>query len=506
MPRNVQLQSKIESFIVEADRHVNAVGLSVAGSRNDRSNRDSTDAPSSSGSNNSPLAGPEEPPHPPPNPQSQSQPQPQPQPQPVYDHASYSQNVPPSRGGNSRFPERQLSRVDEDNVDEFGTNGIPRSNSGRGQFTTSAVNTRPPESSLRDPAVGGRRRDSSVSESSVGPSHLHDPSHWQQPATSHYQYPYPPGPSSQSGRPPTGDSPYSAGPSHWQTAPIIMRPPLESPGYPPQDPPPHGGRHPTDDSPYSAGPSHWQTAPVVMRPPPESGYPPQEPPSPHRLNGNSSYSTAPSHLQSTTSDRPPRPPEPGRYPSQDPPPPLGGRRESTSLTGPTHWQDRPSAVNSRPPNNPSELGGYRSHDPTTSHWQNHPSDRLPIVPPPPRAPLGGRHGNPLHLQGPQHGSYESSGGYLDSHLDGRQRGSFSESPTGPSNRFSSSVSESTVTTASDGMTRARGEGGGGGGGGGFNNQSMNTWGGDSNPDDSPPAYVLMGHPESLVPDTGPSLH
>ena len=606
MPRNLHLQSKIENFIMEADRHVNAVGLSVVGSRNsDRNIQESSNAPSA-GYYNSPQTFHEESPHPSQKPQSQPH--------------DRSQNTQPFRGGNGHFPDRQnpsfppslgrpyappshqqqlsqgtvnssrtspssqqFSRVNEGAVDDFGANGpIPSPNSGRGQFGSSESSGH----SLGGPVVGGLRRDSSLSESKAGPSQLQDSptSHWQNsyqspvqmrpPVSSEPGYP-PHDPPSQGGRhhltsepsysagqkssysagqpywqnppvimrppvsseskyPPSqggshlnGDS-YSAGPSHMQSPPIVMRPPVSSDGYPPsqggshpnedssypvgplhmQSPPivmrppvssdgyphSHGGSHLNDDSSYSVGPSHLQSPPVIMRQPvsSESGYPPSQGGS--HPNGKSSYSAGSSHLQSSPSDRfttPPRPsgpPESGRYTLQDPPS-LGGRHHGDSSSG-----------------------GYPSHDPPTSHWQNHPSDRFPMPPPPPPAlppPSDGRHGNPLHLQGPVNtgpNSPPESGGYSpqDSPLDGRHRtgSSFSETTTGAShwtpttNRFSD-VSESTTVT-SEGMMRTREDP--------YNNQSMSSWGGSDHPNDSPPAYVLMGNPESLVPDTGPSLH
>ena len=528
MPRNVQLQSKIESLVVEADRDVHAVGLSGVGSRS--SDRTSQDPPA--GSNNPPQTNRGGPPQPPPKPQSQPQqtsypqnvqPSHFPESQGSSLQPSSSQPYPPShqpplsQGNSNPFrtsPRSQLHRVDEDVVDEFGTNGgIPRSNSGRAQFASPpSVNTRQPTGP--DPALGGRRRDSSVSEANPGPSHLQDPQ-WQQPAASQWNpYPYPDHPSQGGRHQTTGnfDPQYSAGPSQWHPQqPVIMRPPPD-PGYPPQDPPPsQGGHHLTSNSSYSAGhPSHY---PVIMRPP-VSEYPPQDlPPSQgaRHLNGDHpSYSAGPSQVRNSPPSDRPRPPESGGggYPSQDAPH-LGGRHNSTSMTGPPqqqqqHWQDRPTTANTRPPNS-SEVSGYRPHDPPTSNWQNHPSDR-----PPPPPTVSGHHGNPLHgpiNTGPH--SPSDTGGYhpQDSpSSDGRHRGpSFSTGPPGPSssshhwpsNRYSG-VSESTNGT-SEGMSRARGDGV-------YNNHSMHTWGGGSSTsdaDDSPPAYMLMGNPESLVSDTGP---
>jgi hypothetical protein len=558
MPRNPQLQSKIESLIMDADRSVNAVGLSVAGSRNsDRIIQESSNVPSA-GSYTSPQTAHEQspPPHPPAKPPRQGSSFPASSGRPYAPPSNQQQlfqgavnsrvnegsvddfganGANSGRGQSSGRPyalsnQQQLSqgavnsRVNEGSVDDFGANGA---NSGRGQFPIPAVNTRPTglsesggqygssESSghsLREPVVGGRLRDTSFSESiNAGPSRLQDPpptSHWQQqqPTTSHYQNPYqypvqmrPPMPSeyppqdppSQGGRQHEPSysadhkSSYSAGPSHWQNQPVIMRPP-ES-GYPPTQ----GGSHLNGDSSYSAGPSHLQSSPVVMRPlvSSESAYPPSQGGS--HLNGHSSYSAGPSHLQSPPSDRfttPPRPPPPpefGRYPSQDPPP-LGGRHPSDSSSG-----------------------GYPSHDPPTSHWQNNPSDRFPPPPPPALPPtLSGRHGNPpLHLQGPINTGSSESGGYPSQEppLNVRHRtggSSFSESTTShwtppPPNRFSND-SESTNVTSDETIRRARE--------GSFINQTMNSWRGGNNPDDCPPAYALMGNPESLVSDTGPSLH
>ena len=593
MPRNLNLQSKIESLIVEADRHVHAVGVSVVGSRNgDRNNQESSSAPSA-GSYTSPQTARDEPPHPPPKP---------------YDHPQDAQPFLNRNGsGSGHFPERQqdpsfpsstgqrpypppsqqqqqqlsqgsvptfrtspqpFSRVNESAVDDFDANGpVSGPNNGRGQFSSSESGGQ----SLGGPVVGGPRR-----ESNAGPSRLQDPppSHWQQqPTTSHYQTPYqqypvqmrPPIPSESTyppqdlppqggrhqltGEPsyPAGHKPsysaehkpsysadhkssYSAGPSHWQNPPVVMRPP-DSPES--RYPPSQGGSHPNGESSYASGPSHLQSPPVVMRPPvsSESGYYPSQDGS--QPKGNSPYSAGSSHLQSPPSDRyttPPRPlgpPETGRYPSQEPPP-SGGRHPGDLSSGgyPSHEPPPPSGRHpgdpssggypsheppppgGRHPGDPSS-GGYPPHEPPMSQWQNHPQERYQVPPPPPPL-LGGGHGtNPSHLQPPNHtglnGSSES-GRYpsQDSHsLDGRHRSSFSESTTGapshwnnPTTNRYSGVSETTTAT-SEGMTRARE--------GSYNNQSIHSWG-DHHPDDSPPAYVLMGNSDPIVSDTGPSLH
>ena len=468
MPRNVHLQSKIESFIVEADRYVNAVGLSFGGARNgDRNVPESPTAPSIGPYTSSPTG--QEPPHPPPKPQDRPQ------------------NGQPFRSGNGQFPEGssfppssgrpygpsshqqpQLSRVTEGAVDDFGV--VPGPSNGRGQFGASESGGQ----SLGVPVVGGRRHD--TSDSNAGPSRLQDPSapsHWQ-PTTSQsqwqnpYQYPvhmrppissesgYPPqDPPSQGGRrQPTSES-YSAGPSQWQNQPVVMRPPVSSESaYPPSQ----GGSNLLSNPSYSAGPSSLQSPPrpVVSS---DSGYFPQQGGS--QLNGNSSYSAGPSHLQSSPSDRyttptrPPVPPVSGRYALHDPP--LGGRHP-----------------------NDSSSGGYTSHDPPTSQWQNHPSERFQVPPPPPALPS----------QGPSNASnpYSSQAAPLD--VRQRPGGSPSESITGTSqwtpatNRFSSTSQSTSVNSE------------GRGGEGSYTNQSMHSWG--SEPEESPPAYVFMDNSE----DTG----
>ena len=477
MPRNIPLQNKIESFIVEADRHVHAVGLSVVGSRNGDRN-----PPSTRPYNASPTS--QEAPYQPPIPQN-----PQPfhsgngpqrqdssfQPSSGYQYAPPSQQPQPSQGSVNparTSPPSQYSRVTEGAVDEFGT--VPNPNNQRGQFGSSESGGQ----SLGGPVVDGRRRDASFSESTAGPSRFQDqppPSQWQQqqPTPSQwqnsYQYPVhmrPPIPS-ESGYSPqdppsqgerkhlNSESSYPAGPQ-WQTRPVILRPPGSSDGYPPSQ----SGSSLNDNSSYSAGPSHGQSPP---RPPvsSEKGYPPPTQGG-GNLNGNSSYSAGPSHVQS-----PPRPPV-STFPSQGGSNQNGGN--SSYSTGPSHLQ------------NP---GGYPSHDPPPSHWQNHPSDRYPMGPPPPQPPLGGHPGNSLHPQRPINSGPNISSG----------ASSYSESTNSqwtPTPHRYSGGSESTAVT-SDGMSRPRD--------GTFSNNNNQPWNGRSgpDPDESPPAYAIMG---STVSDTG----
>ena len=166
MPRNVPLQNKIESFIVEADRHVHAVGLSVVGSRNgDRLGN----TPSARTYNASPTS--QEAPYQPPIPQnaqpfrSGNGPQRQDssfQPLSSYQYAPPPQQQQPSQGSvnpTRTSPPSQYSRVTEGAVDEFGAASNP--NNGRGQFGTSESGG----PSLGGPVVDGHRCDTSFSES-----------------------------------------------------------------------------------------------------------------------------------------------------------------------------------------------------------------------------------------------------------------------------------------------------------------------------------------------------
>jgi hypothetical protein len=467
MPRNIPLQNKIESFIVEADRHVNAVGLSVVGSRNsDRNIQETSPAPS---------AGP---------------------------YSASPTHEQPFRSGNGQYPERQDSSYQPSSGYQYSP---PHQQQQPSQGSVIPLRTSPSSQqvgssesggqSLGVPVVDGRRRDASFSESSAGPSRFQD-----QPPSSQWQQ-------QQQQQQPTS--------SQWQNSyqqyPVHMRPPTES-AYPPQDPPSQGGRnHPTSESSYPTGPQ-WQNKPVIMRPPGSSdGYPSSQ--SGSNLNGNSSYSAGPSH----TMQSPPRPPvssDPGYPPSQG-----GGNLNGNSSysAGPSHVQNPPrppipsfpsqggssqNGGNSSYSSGPSHLQSttsdrYPSHDQPPSHWQNHPSDRFPMGPPPLQPPL--HPGNSLHAQGPINTGPSNSSQAPP--LDIRQRtggSSYSESTNSQWNSSPSRFSGGSETTAAttEGMTRARE--------GSFNSQQMNSWDGSGHghPDDSPPAYVLMGHPGSVVPDTG----
>ena len=182
MPRNIPLRNKIESYIAEADRHVNAVGLSVAGSRNGDRN-------TPSGSTYYALPTSQETKYQPPIPHnarpfhSVNSPQRQNssfQPSSGFQFTPPSQQQLPSQG--SVNPTRtssppQYSKVTEGVVFKFGT--IPNPNNGTGQFGLSESGGQ----SLGGPVVDGRRRDTPISESKAGPSRFQDqppPSQWQE--------------------------------------------------------------------------------------------------------------------------------------------------------------------------------------------------------------------------------------------------------------------------------------------------------------------------------------